>query len=220
MSSGRPAPNTGSGCERVNDTWTHAIARWMVRPLIGTPVRPNHITILRLITGLIACAMIATGLRAEMVWGGVVWVFSAFLDRADGELARIADLKSRGGHLFDYCADVAVNALFFLAAGLGLRHGWLGGWAVAFGVLGCLSMTAVLVLSELYEELSGPGVRAYGGAWGFHPDDALYLMGPFIWLKWLAPILVAGSLGATLMTVIVACRYVALRRRIGRASPA
>lgn len=204
----------------MNDTWTHAIARWMVRPLVGTWVRPNHITLLRLITGAVACALIATGQRMEMVWGGVVWVVSAFLDRADGELARIGDLKSRGGHLFDYYSDVAVNSAFFLAASFGVRHGWLGHWAIPFGLLGCVSMVAVLLLSELYEDLSGPGVRTYAGAWGFHPDDALYLMGPFVWLGWLPPILVAGAIGATIMTLIVAARVVALKQRLRRSSAA
>lgn len=198
----------------MNDTWTHAIARWMVRPLVGTWVRPNHITALRLITGLIACALIALGSRFGMIWGGAAWVVSAFLDRADGELARIGDMKSRRGHLFDYYTDVVVNSAFFLAAGVGLQHGWLGHWAIPLGLLGCLSMVAVLLLSELYEDLSGPGVRTYGGAWGFHPDDALYLMGPFAWLGWLSPILLAGSIGATIMTVIVAARVIALKQRL------
>lgn len=204
----------------MNDTWTHAIARWMVRPLVGTWVRPNHITLLRLVTGLLACALIALGSRLGMIWGGIAWVVSAFLDRADGELARIGDMKSRRGHLFDYYTDVVVNSTFFLAAGIGLRHGWLGHWAIPLGVVGCISMVAVLLLSELYEDLSGPGVRTYGGAWGFHPDDALYLMGPFAWLGWLSPILLAGSIGATVMTVIVAARVVGLKQRLRRASPA
>jgi len=38
------------------DSWTHRLARWMVRPLAGGPVTPNHLTTLRLLTALAACA--------------------------------------------------------------------------------------------------------------------------------------------------------------------
>jgi archaetidylinositol phosphate synthase len=40
-----------------------------------------------------------------MAWGGGIWLLSAFLDRADGELARIGDMMSRGGHVYDYYSD-------------------------------------------------------------------------------------------------------------------
>ena len=45
----------------MNDTWTHALARMAVRPLLGTGVTPNHLTTLRLLTGLLAWATLAGG---------------------------------------------------------------------------------------------------------------------------------------------------------------
>jgi archaetidylinositol phosphate synthase len=106
-------------------TWTHLLARPVVRPLIGTAVRPNHLTTLRLLTGLAACVGLALGTRAGMWWGGGLWLVSAFLDRADGELARIGNMMSPGGHRYDYLADVSVNTAFFVAIGFGLRNSWL-----------------------------------------------------------------------------------------------
>jgi archaetidylinositol phosphate synthase len=73
----------------LNDTWSHAAARTLVRPLVGTWVRPNHLTLLRLVTGALACALLAVGGGRAELWSGILWLFSAFLDRADGELARI-----------------------------------------------------------------------------------------------------------------------------------
>ena len=70
-------------------SWTHLLARPLVRPLIGTWVRPNHLTTLRLLTGVAACVAVAWGSRAGLWWGGGLWLVSAFLDRADGELARM-----------------------------------------------------------------------------------------------------------------------------------
>jgi archaetidylinositol phosphate synthase len=200
----------------MNDTWTHAAARWMVRPLVGTGVTPNHLTTLRLLTGLGACVAIALGGRAELGWGGALWLVSAFLDRADGELARVGNMMSEAGHLYDYRVDVAVNALVFAAAGVGLRHSWLGPDAIALGLVAALAMVACCWLSEVYEKLSGPGVRTWNGAWGFHPDDALYLLAPILWLGWMAPILVAAAVCSSIMAVVICARLLGLRQRLRR----
>ena len=205
----------------MNDTWTHAAARVVVRPLIGVGVRPNHITTLRLATGLCACALLALGTRTGDVWGGIWWVISAFLDRADGELARVGQMQSRRGHLYDYYSDVAVNSLFFLAIGFGQRHSFLGGWSIPLGMVAFVAMLLCCWLSEVYEDLSGPGVRTFAGGFGFHPDDALYLLGPFAWFGWLAPILVAASIGTSGFALVIIVRLLGLMRRKRReAQPA
>ena len=197
----------------MNDTWTHALARAAVRPLLGTPVRPNHLTTLRLLTGLGACAALALGTRAGDGWGGALWVLSAFLDRADGELARIGAMMSPAGHRYDYLVDTGVNAAFFAAIGLGLRHGALGGWAIPLGLFTCACMVLCAWLSEAYEVRSAPGVRVWSGAWGFHPDDALYLLGPAAWLGWLAPVLVAASAGTFVAALLTGGRLLLLLLR-------
>src|SRR6266581_1765282 len=99
------ASSTASGCEggrtttptmddvALNQTYAHAFARILVRPLIGTWVRPNHLTVLRLIVGLAACALLAVGSRTAAAWSGALWIVTCVLDRADGELARMGDLR-------------------------------------------------------------------------------------------------------------------------------
>ena len=188
------------------DSWTHLIARPLVRPMIGTRIRPNHLTTLRLLSGLAACACLALGSHAGMIWGGALWLLSAFLDRADGELARLGKLMSPGGHTYDYYTDTLVNALFFAAIGIGLRYGWLGFWSIPLGLTAAASMLLCSILAERLERLSPPDTRAYSGRWGFDPDDALYLMGPLAWLGWLSPILVGAVIGATVIMVITAVR--------------
>jgi phosphatidylglycerophosphate synthase len=200
----------------IGTSWTHQLARIMVRPFIGTWVRPNHLTTLRLATGAAACALFALGTSAAMVWGGGLWLLSAFLDRADGELARIGNLMSHSGHVYDYYADTIVNAGFFVSIGFGLRHSALGAWAVPLGFVSGISMFLCSLFSEWLEVRSPPGTRAYSGKWGFDPDDALYLMGPLAWLGWLGPILVGASVGATAMMVITGVRLLSLRRKPAR----
>lgn len=198
----------------MSNSWTHRMSRPLVRPMIGTWIRPNHITTLRVLTGLAACACFALGGDGGMIWGGVLWLISAFLDRADGELARLGELSSPGGHLYDYYSDQLINALFFAAIGIGLRHSWLGAWSIPLGLVGAVSILGCGVFSERLERLSPPDTRAYTGRWGFDPDDALYLMGPLAWLGWLSPIVVGAAIGASVVMVITAVRLrqLSLRR--------
>ena len=195
-------------------SWTHLLARPLLRPLLGTAVRPNHLTTVRLVTGVAACIGFASGTHAGMLWGGGLWLFSAFMDRADGELARMGNMKSPGGHRYDYLADTAVNTLLFVCVGLGLRHSWLGVWSIPLGFLSSASMLLCLLFAEWLELRSPAGTRAYSGKWGFDPDDGLYLIGPVAWLGWLAPILVGASIGATAMMLITGIRLLRLQRTV------
>ena len=193
-------------------TWTHLLARPVIRPLIGTAVRPNHITTLRLLTGVAACLAFAWGNRTGMWWGGGLWLISAFLDRADGELARLGNMMSPQGHRYDYLADVWVNTLFFAAIGIGLRHSALGAWSIPLGVVSAVSMLLVSLFAERIELRSPAGTKAVSGKWGFDPDDALYLMGPLAWLDWLTPILVGATVGTTVAMLIMGIRLLRLKR--------
>ncbi len=199
----------------MDTTWTHLLARPVVRPLIGTAVRPNHLTTLRLLTGIAACVGFAVGSRAGMWWGGGLWLVSAFLDRADGELARIGNMMSAGGHRYDYLADVWVNTLFFVAVGVGLRNSWLGAWSIPLGLVSSVSILLASLFSEWLERRSPAGTKGISGRWGFDPDDALYLMGPLAWLGWLSPILAGASVGATAVMIIQGIRLLRLRRAVG-----
>jgi archaetidylinositol phosphate synthase len=197
----------------LNDTWSHAAARTLVRPLVDTWVRPNHITFMRLATGALACVLLAIGGGVAELWSGVLWLISAFLDRADGELARIGKMQSRRGHLFDYYTDVVLNSAFFLAAGINLRHGGLAPWAIPAGIVACIAMLACCLLSEAYEQEVATGERVWEGGFGFQPDDALYLLPLFVWLHWLAPILVAAAVVTSVIAIVIFARYMVLRRR-------
>jgi phosphatidylglycerophosphate synthase len=187
-------------------SWSHLAARPLVRPMIGTWIRPNHLTTLRLMTGLAACACLALDTRAGTWWGGWLWLVSAFLDRADGELARLGKMSSPGGHLYDYYCDITVNSLLFVAIGLGLRHSWLGPWAIPLGLLAGISLLLGSIFSHRLEVRSPPGTKAYSGRWGFDLEDALYLMAPLAWLGWLSPILIGAAAGATAIMLVTAWR--------------
>lgn len=194
-------------------SWTHRLARIMVRPLVGSPVTPNHLTSARLITGLFACGGFAVGEPVWILWGGVLWLVSCLLDRADGELARLSGTSSPGGHLYDYYTDVAINGLLFVSIGVGLRNdALLGEWAPALGALAGLTVAAASVLAERLEHEAPDAGKAYAGVLGFDFDDVLYLFAPIGWLGWFPYVLVGAAIGGPVFAVLTAWRLYALRR--------
>jgi len=194
-------------------SWTHRLSRLLVRPMLGTRITPNHLTTGRLVTGIAACAAFMPGDPDWDLWGGVLWLVSCLLDRADGELARLSGASSEWGHRYDYYCDVVVNSLFFLAIGIGLRNSDLGGWAVVLGALSGMSVAVASVWSEQFENLSDGNDKAYAGILGFDFDDVLYLFGPAAWFGLFPYILVGASVCAPIMAVLTWVRLVRLRGR-------
>ena len=182
-------------------SWTHKLVRVFVRLLVGTRVTPNHLTTARLVSGLTSCATFAVGTPAWNAWGGALWLISALLDRADGELARLGSQTSAAGHHYDYVCDVAVNSLVFFTIGVGLRNGDFGWWAPVLGAVAAVSVAAASLLSERLERLEGYQCKAYAGAFGFDFDDLLYLFAPIAWLGWFQPTLVGAAICAPAIAI-------------------
>ena len=202
----RPGPTNPA--EGLGRTWTHRLALLFVRPLADTPITPNHLTALRLITGLAACTCFATGDRDMVKWGGWIWIFSAFLDRADGELARVSGKTSPWGHKFDLFCDSATTSLFFVAGGIGLRGTELGHWAIVMGIAGGLGVLAAEYFAELIDTRNDdPSDSAYPGFAGFDFDDVLYLFAAVAWLDWFMPLVVGAAVGAPAFAVLTWYRW-------------
>ncbi len=187
----------------VGDSWTHKMARVCILPLVKTPITPNHLTILRLITGLAACGAFAIGTQEWNLWGGVLWIFSPFLDRADGELARVSGKTSEWGHKFDYYCDASVTALFFVGIGIGLREFSLGYWTIIMGFSAAAGVVATEILAEIIDQAQKEtGDKAYPGFAGFDFDDILYLFAPVVWLNWHFLFLIGASVGAPIFALL------------------
>ncbi|MEE8320821.1 MAG: CDP-alcohol phosphatidyltransferase family protein [Gammaproteobacteria bacterium] len=187
----------------VGDSWTHKIAHVCILPLVNTAVTPNHITTLRLIIGLSACVAFSIGSQQGNLWGGVLWLLSAFLDRADGELARLSGKSSPLGHKYDYFCDVTVTALFFVGIGIGLRTSTLGYWTLVMGLFAAAGVIVAEILAETIDlAKKDTGEKAYPGFAGFDFDDILYLFAPVVWLNWHLPFLVGASVGAPAFAIL------------------
>ena len=199
-------------------TWDARAARWLVTPLVDTPVTPNHLTTLRLVIGLAGAFQLALGGFLHLNVGALLIVLSNFVDHTDGELARISGKTSRIGHFYDLAADALVTVLLFLGMGYGLGGGASGGnWLVAPAVLGGVAgvaVAAIFFLRMRIEEMAGKAGTKQAFAGGFETEDVLYLL-PLVTLTGIvAPFVVAASIGAPLFALWVVFAYFRVTRRV------
>jgi len=188
-------------------TWLHYPARWCILPLIRTQITPNHITTLRLLTAILAGAAFCVGTPLWDAIGGAIFLFSAIMDRADGELARLAGRTTPGGHLYDLRCDAAANSLVFVCIGVGLRHGPAGFWSIGMGIIAGCAITIIMWIVARLEGLPQKQTPVFPVRLGFDTDDTLVLIGPIAWLGWLWPFLVLTTIGAPLFALGLAIRY-------------
>jgi archaetidylinositol phosphate synthase len=189
-----------------HNTVIHRVARPLVRPLVGTFVRPNHLTTLRLVSGLGAAALFAAG-EAWWAWGGVVFLVSAVLDRADGELARQGKLSSPSGHRYDLLADCLCNVAVFLGIGVGVSGGALGLWSIPLGLVAGLAVVSTFAVMTRVERIGGQGAAAFPTTGSFDPDDAILVLAPGAFFDALLPLLVAAAVGAPLFLAWACWRF-------------
>ncbi|MDA1355022.1 MAG: CDP-alcohol phosphatidyltransferase family protein [Proteobacteria bacterium] len=187
--------------------WDQRIARFLVRPLVRTRVTPNHITTLRLLSGLGACGCLAYGETPLIHWGAGLFALSNFVDHMDGELARLSGKSSRIGHLYDLASDVVVHIFLFVSIGIGLSDSWLGDAAWIMGIIAGISVSGLFALFQYLETRMGQKQAGLPRYAGFEVEDVLYLIGPAIWGGGLIPILILATIGAPLFGVWALIRY-------------
>ena len=106
-------------------------------PLAYTPVRPNLITGLSAVAGVVGAVFMAFGDYTWLIWGAILYMFSNVLDCSDGQLARMTSRFSRYGRIYDGVADYVVGLATFIGIGIGWQPAGMNGllwWAlVIFG---------------------------------------------------------------------------------------
>lgn len=192
------------------------LARWLVRPLRHTWVTPNHLTTLRLLFGLCACACLARGGYGWANAGALCFAISHFLDHADGELARLTGNMSKAGHRYDLASDALVNVLLFASLGLGLRHGGLGETALPLGLLAGIAVAAVFYMRLVIEDALGRAGARQPNIGIVESEDVLYLLPVVAFFDQLTPFLLMASIGAPLFALWVLRDYLALKREARR----
>jgi len=150
-----------------------------------------------------ACMAFAVGSQQWNIWGGILWIFSTFMDRADGELARVSGKSSPQGHRYDYVTDVMITVLFFVGIGIGLRASSLGYWSVIIGIIAATGVLMAEVLAEMIDQVKKEsGEKAYPGFAGFDFDDILYLFPLIVWFDWHFTFLLGAFVGAPVFALL------------------
>jgi len=192
-------------------TYVHYVGRWLIRPLVNTPVTPNHITTLRLLTGIAAAVAFAMGDYFWTVWGGILFAISALLDRADGELAKLSGKSSIWGHWYDLYCDSIVNVVLFIGIGIGLTESTLGHWAWKMGLLSGLSIALTFwIVFRLHESGSHPS-EAFNYPDRIDLDDSMFLICIFAWFDGMFYLLIAASVCAPLFLIFALWQYFTLK---------
>lgn len=194
--------------------WDQLLAAFLVRPLVGTRVTPNHVTTMSLALSLIGAGLFATGNPVAANWGAGLFMVGRFLDHFDGELARQSGQTSRFGYVYDYVAGCLSYSALFLALGIGLRDGSIGGWSVWLGIVAApVILTTTLLALRLADGGDDEDYPVYAG---FELEDGIYLIGPIIWLGWIEPFFLAGAAGVLLFGVWTVLRALRPGARRGR----
>jgi putative membrane protein len=193
-----------------SNSYARRVVRALVRPFAGTGLTPNAMTWLRIVTGLAACAACAIGAPLWNRWAALLWLASVFLDRGDGEFARLTGRCTEHGRRIDYWGDLVVNAAIFSAVGINLRHAALGHWSIPIGVAATLAIATASILAEALE--LGIGQKTMPSRHGFDLDDILFVLVPILWFGYLMPLLIGGLVGGLAATLYI-------HRRLAQLSP-
>lgn len=193
-----------------HDTIVHRTVRPVVRLIARTPVTPDHLTALRFATALAAAAAFAQGERFWVNVGAGIFLVSAFLDRADGELARQTRRFSRHGHRYDLLADGAAGVMAFVGLGLGAISGPLGPAAAVLGLTAGIGVAVLFWQINVQDLGSLPQYAAGNGRVLVDPDDVMFVVPVLLWCFGAEPVVVATG---TVPPLIALWKALAHRRR-------
>ena len=147
----------------------YAIINPFVKLLIRIGVTPNMVTTIGLLGNIAAAAVIAyAGYEAQrtgnprfdlITWGGAITILFSLFDMLDGQVARLGNMVSRFGALYDsvldrYCELFTLGALSYY---LIMNH-WIIGALVAF-----LALVGSIMVSYVRARAEGVGLECKVG---------------------------------------------------------
>lgn len=90
--------------------------------LLKTPIKPNQISVVGLLTGLAAIVCLAQGQGAFLLLGVFLAQLMMVLDAVDGEVARYRKITSLEGHFLDAVGYQLITGLLFIGVTLGVHQ--------------------------------------------------------------------------------------------------
>lgn len=131
--------------KKVGNWMARNITREMALPVtwlfLHFPISANGITFIALLTGVMACALLAVGVKSYVLFGSILLQVWYLLDHVDGQVARYRKEESVTGVFFDYITHHIIHLGIFIGISWGVyRHTLLiiyifYGICIAAGVL-------------------------------------------------------------------------------------
>ena len=178
------------------ESWDQRLAHLLVKPLVATPVHPNHLTGLSFVFGLSAAVLFAIGDAVSVNWAAGLFMVAVFLDHTDGELARQAGKSSAFGQRFDSTVNASNYTMLFIGIGIGLSDGPMGSGALLLGFAAGLCNPIIFFLRLSLERRHGTKSTAHPRYAGVEIEDIVYLIGPITWLGGLEYFFLAYGFGS------------------------
>ena len=188
------------------------LAAKLVYPLRHSAITPNHLTTLRLLFGVGACALLSSGDPGLVNAGALCFAISNFLDHTDGELARITGKVSKFGHYYDLASDAIVDILLFIGIGIYLMHSALGAWALPMGIFAGVSVAAIFQLRLMISNLTGKEQIDQPNIGLFEIEDVFYLLPLVTFFDVLQPFLIVATVGAPAFALWTLRDYLKIKR--------
>ncbi|HEY3354856.1 MAG TPA: CDP-alcohol phosphatidyltransferase family protein [Polyangia bacterium] len=130
------------------------VSLFVSRRIVDTGIRPNHVSILCIVLGVVGALLAAQGSYWFFLAGALVFQANSIIDGIDGELARVRWQGSKTGELLDSAGDNLSNFSFFIATA------WVAFRAhdTLFATLGAAGLSLwALYLAFLYGNLAKMG---------------------------------------------------------------
>ena len=181
--------------------YDQAICAVLVRPLVGSPITPNHITAVSLVLGLVASAMFAWGAGTAPLWAASLVTVARFIDHMDGELARQSGKTSKFGAMFDSLTGTACYGTMFLGMGYAEWRDGAGDWVMWLASASMLLIVVNMLLQFRVETWTGTAPDPYPQFGRIQVEDGIYLILPIIWLTGTWWFFVVGTMGTLIFTI-------------------
>lgn len=120
------------------------LMKWTIIPLIPHFIKPNHITVFRLLATPVVVWLLV---MENYAWGVPAFLFVAFTDAIDGSLARLRKQITPWGTFYDPVADKILIGLMIILVALRYIN-------VLFGLL-IIALELVIALGALYGKWRG-----------------------------------------------------------------
>ena len=167
----------------------------IARPLSKTGVQRDHLTIARLLAGVLAAVMLALG-PAGFWLAAPLLVVGVILQRTGSEMSEIIGPNSAASDRCEGLSDSVSNALAFFGLGVGLRFGEHGLATIAMGVFAGIAVAVIPWLIRRLAVIDGKRPAEFDGIAGLDADDIMLIFPVALWVGWQEGLLLVTAFAA------------------------